>query len=60
MHLLLPAIQQIREKIRRSIIKTRQLGEGIGVYLGWWVKWVEGPCCEELNSWNYGQRPVIE
>lgn len=19
-----------------------------------------GPCCEELNSWNYGQRPVIE
>lgn len=36
----------------------------MAVNLGQWVEGVGtgggGPCCEELNSWNYGQRPVIE
>lgn len=31
-----------------------------GVYLERWMEVVGGPCCEEPNSWNYGQRPVIE
>lgn len=32
----------------------------MSVYMGWWVEGDESPCCEELNSWNYGQQPVIE
>lgn len=45
-----------KEQLHKNTVVWRTMG----VYLGRWLHGVGGSCCEELNSWNYGQRPVIE